>query len=568
MQRRKTVLAASTLLLAAACTFNPKVDPNKLDCIHDNGCPSGYRCVDVTVEKSGFCCNNPGSTLCRRPGTTSADDGSAAGDARPTDGFSDGIGRTDGSTSNASDGSAEKPASDANATDRATSPDSGPPVFDGATDRAAAQMDGLSNSDAIQPDVTGVFIQQDAEAQQDTASLSDSLIPLPPDALVQQDAAALSDGLAPNDALAAQDSPLDVPVGPIPDAAPDLSSDAPLGAGPQITSIEGTGTAAAVAPRTEDLTAWKARVADRRPASKRISSSVPVLEVTGNGLGGVTQATLKGQSGQGEHVMSIGAASATRLTLGWPSTLAAGGLFILSLTAPTGTAEAEVFFLQGEAGLQGTTGLQGAKGDKGDPGDSLFSCSAGTCSTSNNISVGGLFTVTGGLTNGSASLIPPPKTVVLTTLSAADLADTTMFSATGLGAGVYLGWAICNGNNATTNLTAKFPRMIATGAGATGGSDAAHTHTMGNHTHDARGTMYAAIAPNTNGSGLVFRGGAITETFTPSHRYTVVTENESYTTLNGMGVPIIGATAAPSSNTTSGTDGRPAYYELVPLCKL
>ena len=57
MQLRNTLLAA--FLLTATCTFHPKVDPNQLDCKDDNGCPSGYRCVDVTVEKSGFCCKNP-----------------------------------------------------------------------------------------------------------------------------------------------------------------------------------------------------------------------------------------------------------------------------------------------------------------------------------------------------------------------------------------------------------------------------------------------------------------------------------------------------------------------------
>ena len=288
-------------------------------------------------------------------------------------------------------------------------------------------MDGPGNSDAAQPDPAGVAIQQDAQAQQDTASLSDTRILPASDTLIQQDAAESPDGPVLDDTAAAQDDAPDVPVGPTPDAAPNLSSDAPLGAGPQITSIEGTGTAAAVAPRTEDLAAWNSRAADRRPASKRISSSVPVLEVTGNGLGGVTQAKLKGQSGQGEHVMSIGAASATKLTLGWPSTLAAGGLFILSLTAPTGTAETEVFFLQGEAGLQGATGPQGAKGDKGDPGDSLFSCSAGTCSTSNNISVSGLFTAAGGLTSGTVSLAPETtRTINLTNSMSADAIQTAI----------------------------------------------------------------------------------------------------------------------------------------------
>ena len=102
MQRRTIFLAASVFLLAAACTFHPKVDPSKLDCKDDNGCPSGYRCIDVTIEKSGFCCNNSDQTLCRRPGASTTDDGSVAGDARPAD-ASEGI---DGTADHTKDGAA------------------------------------------------------------------------------------------------------------------------------------------------------------------------------------------------------------------------------------------------------------------------------------------------------------------------------------------------------------------------------------------------------------------------------------------------------------------------------
>ena len=86
MQRRNTFLAASAFLLTAACTFNPKVDPSKLDCKDDNGCPSGYRCVGVIVEKSGFCCNKPDEVACFSPsdaagtgGTPGGTGGTAAG---------------------------------------------------------------------------------------------------------------------------------------------------------------------------------------------------------------------------------------------------------------------------------------------------------------------------------------------------------------------------------------------------------------------------------------------------------------------------------------------------------
>lgn len=223
----------------------------------------------------------------------------------------DGFARNDSAGLDASgvgDVSVEKTAFDASASDKALPLDLGSTGFDGAADRAAATFDAPANPDTVQPDLGGVAIQPDAQGQQDTASLFDGPVVLSPDASVQPDAAVAPDAVPRYDAPAVQDGPPDAPVVPIPDAATILS-DAPAGV-PQITSIEGTGTAAAVAPRAADVAAWTARAADRRPASKRISSTNPVLDVTGTGLGGVTQATLKGRSGQGEHSMTIGAASA------------------------------------------------------------------------------------------------------------------------------------------------------------------------------------------------------------------------------------------------------------------
>ena len=409
MQRRNTLLAASALLLNGftACTYNRSVHPDKLECRDDNGCPSGYRCVGVTVEIDGFCCNNPDPTLCVRPPQSPTDARAAAGDARLTGGSSDGIPRTDGSggqdLNGASDASAEKPASDVNTTDRAAPPDSGPPGFDAAADLSTAQVDGTTNFDAAQPDLAGATIQPDAQllldALSDTPVLlpSDALVLLPPDALIQPDTAALPEALAPIDTAPAQDGSPDVPVAPLPDAASDLSSDTPMGAGPQITSIEGTGAAAAVAPRTEDLAAWNARAADRLPASHRISSANPELVVTGTALDDVTLATLKGQSGQGNHDMTIEEKTMTTLRLRWPSTLTAGGLFILSLTAAAGTADAQVFFLQGEKGDKGDQGNKGDQGSQGAPGDSLFSCAGNDCSTTKNVLVSGLLTASTGI---------------------------------------------------------------------------------------------------------------------------------------------------------------------------
>jgi hypothetical protein len=141
MQRRNTFLAASAFLLTAACTFNPKVDPSILDCKDDNGCPSGYRCVGVAVERSGFCCNKPDEAACFAP----SDAASASTDATPTDAPADGIFGADGSVNAIADGRAtgdgvaDKPA------DMFT-PDSGADVADGGQDAGTGGTSGSGDA--------------------------------------------------------------------------------------------------------------------------------------------------------------------------------------------------------------------------------------------------------------------------------------------------------------------------------------------------------------------------------------------------------------------------------------
>ena len=146
---------------------------------------------------------------------------------------------------------------------------------------------------------------------------------------------------------------------------------------------------------------------------------------------------------------------------------------------------------------------------------------------------------------------PPPNSVVLTTLSAADLADTTKFSATGLGAGAHLGWAVCNGNNGTANLAGRFPRMITTGAGTTGGEDAnSHAHAAGSITAMIDGNdtyIYYHTTTAQQWAGNRFSSGG----WNPGGNY--------YTS----GVSTQGVTESASD-----AENRPAFYELVPLCKI
>lgn len=78
----------------------------------------------------------------------------------------------------------------------------------------------------------------------------------------------------------------------------------------------------------------------------------------------------------------------------------------------------------------------------------------------------------------------PPKGIVWANISAADIAA---YFTGGLGntGEAYEGWAICDGNNGTPNLSDRFVRAKVTGAGATGGADTmAHTHAI-DHDHAA-----------------------------------------------------------------------------------
>jgi len=58
------------------------------------------------------------------------------------------------------------------------------------------------------------------------------------------------------------------------------------------------------------------------------------------------------------------------------------------------------------------------------------------------------------------------------------------FDATGLGTGPLVGWALCNGNNGTPNLSNRFVRSTVTsgGLGVTGGTTT-HTHIVDSHSH-------------------------------------------------------------------------------------
>jgi hypothetical protein len=122
--------------------------------------------------------------------------------------------------------------------------------------------------------------------------------------------------------------------------------------------------------------------------------------------------------------------------------------------------------------------------------------------------------------------------------------------------------------------------MVTAGAGTTGGEDTnAHTHDMQGHTHDRLahkhqtdlgwdGNLYLKVD-----SGSDPPDGSITETGT---RFQLAATAFTYGTSDVMRLAQTridgsGNTSGPSNNTTtaaSDTENRPAFYELVPLCKL
>jgi hypothetical protein len=153
---------------------------------------------------------------------------------------------------------------------------------------------------------------------------------------------------------------------------------------PVITSVEGTGVLSGVTPRPEDVTAYESvPAADRRTSSRRVSGTEQTLMVGGANLAGVTSATATGQAGQGTIQFEIQpGGTETMVTLKFPQTMTvtAGGLFVLALVAVAGTAEAQVFFLQGQDGTCSNT----VTGD--------LTVSGNVTITTGNLAVGGTAT--------------------------------------------------------------------------------------------------------------------------------------------------------------------------------
>jgi hypothetical protein len=108
----------------------------------------------------------------------------------------------------------------------------------------------------------------------------------------------------------------------------------------------------------------------------------------------------------------------------------------------------------------------------------------------------------------AVTLALPPSEVRFFKLSAAEV--TANFDATGKGnmGGPYDGWAICNGQNGTDDMSDLFPRCSTTGAGGTGGSSTTSVPS-------------ASSDEYVTGVGDFPAGPLHTHTFTPPYRYVV-----------------------------------------------
>jgi microcystin-dependent protein len=152
------------------------------------------------------------------------------------------------------------------------------------------------------------------------------------------------------------------------------------------------------------------------------------------------------------------------------------------------------------------------------------------------------------------------------------------FDATGLGTGPLTGWALCNGNNGTPNLTDKFVMGVTTSGnmGITGGSNTynltvaqlpLHSHSIssdGNHSHTVPAIFHAQDSEGSDNcgaaSGRVFFGddNIWPNCTNPSYANISTTTNGSHnhggsTGSVGSGAPI---------------DNRPSFIGLAFIMKL
>lgn len=156
------------------------------------------------------------------------------------------------------------------------------------------------------------------------------------------------------------------------------------------------------------------------------------------------------------------------------------------------------------------------------------------------------------------------------------------FDATGKGTGSLSGWALCNGNNGTPNLSDKFVMGTTSSPtpGATGGTaththaagtfiSAAHSHTISSHTHSVS-THTHSYSGTTGSSGSESEG--FDDTYFSTLYYAPDNHTHSYsgtTSSSGSGTTSSsggGSTSTDGSSSISGTSA--ASSSLPPYIKL
>jgi hypothetical protein len=112
-------------------------------------------------------------------------------------------------------------------------------------------------------------------------------------------------------------------------------------------------------------------------------------------------------------------------------------------------------------------------------------------------------------------------------------------------------WALCDGTNATPDLTGVYPKGATSSIGTTGGSSATHTHTSPTHTHTTSGHTHTETVGS---AAAVTANVSATSTVTVSlgtHTHTAAAANSATPTVT-----------ASTSGTLAATSSEPLHEEV------
>jgi len=167
----------------------------------------------------------------------------------------------------------------------------------------------------------------------------------------------------------------------------------------------------------------------------------------------------------------------------------------------------------------------------------------------------------GGALDGNVTLIDSADfdTAVTTLISAHGIPSGMISMWSGLLSAIPSGWVLCDGNNSTPNLIAKFVRSIATAsteAGSTGGADTVTLTTaqLASHSHSASQSSHTHNVQYVGG----YSGSYIGSDTKHGSR------NSDGTVATSSVAPSISVGSAGSGNSH---ENMPAYFELIYIMK-